>query len=297
MNRQLPPLLAVRAFEAAARHLSFQNAADELNVTPSAVSHQLRSLEVFLGVELFRRDHRGVTLTAEGSTYLRKLGDAFDRIAVATADVRQQKLRGRFVIGATSAFISRWILPRLSRFTASYPDMDLNFKALVEAADFQRQDLDMAIAVGPKEWPGLRCDRIMSSPLFTICSPTLRKSLKRPSDLREQTLLHYDQGEEWARWLQAAGVVMDSSIGPRFNDCNVMLQAAVEGHGVGLSFTALAERELDAGQLVKPFELQLLPDAFYYVISPLPSADLAKVAAVRKWILAEARSDALRLAA
>jgi LysR family glycine cleavage system transcriptional activator len=151
--------------------------------------------------------------------------------------------------------------------------------------------------MGPKEWPGLRADRIMSAPLFTICSPKIRQSLRTPSDLRKQTLLHYDQGEEWARWLKAAGVDMDCSQGPRFNDCNVMLQAAVEGHGVALSFTALAERELSMGQLVKAFELQLIPDAWYYVISPQPTAEMPKVAAVRTWILQEAQSDTLRLVA
>ena len=297
MTRELPPLLSVRAFETAARHLSFQRAADELHVTPSAISHQVRSLETFLGVELFRRDHRGVTLTAEGRVYLDKLRDAFDHIASATADVRQRKLSGRFVLGATSAFISRWILPRLGRFMSSLPDIDLKLEALVAPADFQKQDLDMAIAIGPKEWAGLRADRIMSTPLFTLCSPRIREKLKTPKDLRGQTLLHYDQGEEWVRWLQVAGVDMDASAGPRFNDCNVLLQAAVEGHGVALSFTGLAERELKSGQLVKPFELQLLPTAWYHVISPEASAELPKARAVRKWILQEAQADSLRPAA
>jgi LysR family glycine cleavage system transcriptional activator len=115
--------------------------------------------------------------------------------------------------------------------------------------------------------------------------------------LRDQTLLHYDQGEEWSRWLKAAGLELDPSSGPKFNDCNVMLQAAVEGNGIALSFTALAERELSTGLVVKPFELKLLPDDWYYVISPVASADLSKAAAVRNWILQEAHSDALRLAA
>jgi DNA-binding transcriptional LysR family regulator len=151
--------------------------------------------------------------------------------------------------------------------------------------------------MGPRDWTGLRADRIMSSPLFTICSPAMGELLRTPSDLRGKILLHYDQGEEWARWLKAAGVDMDSSSGPRFNDCNVMLQAVVQGNGVGLTFTALAERELAAGQLIKPFDLKLLPDAWYYVISPLQSADLPKVAAVRKWILQEAEADVGRIAA
>jgi LysR family glycine cleavage system transcriptional activator len=294
MTRDLPPLLSVRAFEACARHLSFQEAASELHVTPSAVSHQVRSLEAFLGVELFKRNHRGVTLTMDGRSYLKKLGDAFDHIAMATADVRQKKLCGKFVLGATSAFISRWILPRLDRFMSAYPRIDLKLEALGGPVDFQKQSLDMAIAIGPKEWAGLRADRIMSTPLFTLCNPHLREKLKTPKDLKGRTLLHYDQGEEWGRWLKAAGVDMDASSGPRFNDCNLLLQAAVEGHGVALSFTGLAERELTSGQLVKPFDLQVLPTAWYYVISPESSADLPKPAAVRNWILKEAQSDALK---
>ena len=294
MTRELPPLISARAFEAAARHLSFQEAAEELHVTPSAISHRVRSLESFLGVELFRRNHRGVALTAEGHAYLTKLQLAFDHIAVATADIRQDKLCGHFALGATSAFISRWMLPRLKRFTQSFPGINLDLRALVGPLDFPKQDLDMAIAIGPKDWTGLRADRLMSSPLFTICSPSLGESLNHPSDLREQVLLHYDQGEAWSRWLQAAGVEMNSSAGPRFNDCNVMLQAAVEGHGVGLSFTALAERELREGLLITPFDLKVVPDAWYYVISPAASAELPKAIAIRKWVLEEGKADILR---
>ena len=185
----------------------------------------------------------------------------------------------------------------MKRFRVSLPNINLDLRALVGAVDFDKQDLDMAITMGPKDWTGLRADRIMSTPLFTICSPELGKLLKQLTDLRNQTLLHYDQGEEWSRWLQAAGVDMDLYRGPRFNDCNVMLQAAVEGNGIALSFTALAERELSSGQLVKPFELQLLPDAWYYVVSPLASANLPKVTAVREWILEEAQLHSLGLAA
>ncbi len=293
MTRLLPPLPSARAFEAAARHLSFHGAAEELHVTPSAISHQIRSLEAFLGVELFHRTHRGVSLTMEGEGYLAELREAFGIIAVATADLRQGRLSGSLVVGATSAFISRWILPRMKRFTGSYPGIVLSLNALVGPVDFAREDLDAAICVGPKDWTGLRADRIASSPLFPVCSPKLGEALKEPSDLRHQTLLHYDNGEEWARWLQAAHVDdVDLTSGPRFNDCNVMLQAAVESHGVGLTFTALAERELRTGQLIKPFEQMLLPEAWYYIVSPEASADRPKVAAFRNWILHEAQTDA-----
>jgi LysR family glycine cleavage system transcriptional activator len=297
MTRELPPLLSARAFEAAARHLSFQEAADELHVTPSAVSHQIRALEAYLGVELFRRDHRGVTLTREGNDYHSHLRTAFDVMASATADIKREKLSGRFVLGASSAFISRWVLPRLTRFGAEFPSIHLELKALVAPVDFAKQDLHMAVTMGPRDWQGLRADRILSTPLFVICSPSVAKMLKNPNDLCGQTLLHYDQGEEWSRWLKKAGVKMDSAAGPRFNDCNVMLQAAVEGTGVALSFTALAQRELNEGKLVQLFELKISPNAWYYVISPDSSADMPKPTAVRRWILKEAQLDAVKLAA
>ncbi len=286
MTRTLPPLLSARAFEFAARNLSFQSAADELHVTASAISHQVKALEDFLEVQLFRRDHRGVSLTPEGSRYLAKLHKAFDEIAVATADIREGKLSGRLSVGATSAFISRWIFPRVKSFTQAFPKIDLHFQALVGPVDFDRQELDVAVRVGRKEWTGLRCDRIMSSPLFTVCSPELRSSLATPCDLRRQVLLHYDNGEEWSRWLKEANVD-----GPRFDDCNLLLQAAVEGQGVALTFTALAARELRAGQLVRPFKLQLLPEAWYYIVSPEASANRPKIAAFREWILKEAQGN------
>ncbi len=293
MTRLLPPLLSARAFEAAARHLSFHLAADELHVTPSAISHQVKSLETFLDVKLFQRTHQGVALTREGDGYLAELRQAFGIIATATADLRQGKLSGSLVVGATSAFISRWILPRLKRFASAYPDIDLNFNALVAPADFAKQQLDVVICMGPKDWTGLRADRITRSPMFPVCSPELAETLKQPADLRDRTLLHYDNGEEWGRWLHAARVEgVDLASGPRFNDCNLMLQAAVESHGVGLTFTALADRELRTGQLVKPLAQMFLPEAWYYIVSPEASADRPKVAAFRNWILHMAREDA-----
>ena len=291
MKRTLPPLLATRAFESAARNLSFQVAADELHVTASAISHQIRSLEEYLGLALFCRDHRGVSLTPEGTRYLMSLGKALDEIASATADIRERKLSGQLRVGATSAFISRWIFPRLKRFTSSYPLIDLDLQALVGPVDFGAQRLDLAICMGPQERDGFRCWRIMSSPLFVVCNPGLRKVLKQPSDLKGQVLLHFDNGEEWSRWLEAARVEgIDVSSGPRFNDCNLLLQAAVEGQGVALTFTALADRELSSAQLIKPFELQLLPDAWYYIVCPGGAASRPKIAAFRDWILSEAQS-------
>jgi LysR family glycine cleavage system transcriptional activator len=293
MVHTLPPLVSARAFEAAARHLSFQMAAEELHVTPSAISHQIKFLETYLGVELFHRTHRGVSLTKEGAGYLGELRKAFGTIAAATKDLRQGGLSGPLAIGATSAFISRWIMPRLHSFTSAYPDIDLGLNALVAPLDFGRSELDAAVCVGPKDWAGLRADRIMSSPIFPVCSPKLGRTLKDPGGLQQHILLHYDNGEEWSRWLRAAHVTnIDVSSGLRFNDCNLMLQASVDSLGIGLTFTALAERELQAGLLVRPFERTLLPKAWYYFVSPETTAHRPKITAFRNWILHEARETA-----
>jgi len=290
--RQLPPLLSARAFEVAARLGSFHKAADELHVTPSAISHQIRSLENFLGVELFQRNHRGVTLTVSGDAYVAELRDAFDVIAAATADLRQGKLRGNLSVGATSAFISRWILPRLNRFNNAYPQIELDLKAIEVPINLAKSVLDVVICMGPRDWTGQRADRILKSPIFPVCSPKVAEQLQELSSLRNWPLLHYDNGEEWARWLKAAHIEnVDSKIGPRFNDCNLMLQAAVEAYGVGLTFTALADRELQAGLLVKPFKQMILPEAWYYVASPQTLAERPKVAAFRSWVLSEANAE------
>ncbi len=291
MIRQIPPFPAVRAFEAAARHLSFKRAAEELHVTQSAISHQVKSLEQYLGVALFRRKPQGVNLTDAGKTYLPQIGGALDRIVSASERLRADRLTGPLTVGMSSAFASRWMVPRMGGFRDAFPTVDIRIATFARPVDFSRDDVDVAIRVGLGDWPGLEARRLASSVQFPVCSPKLslgRTPLQNPADLRRHTLLHYDYGEEWPRWLEAAGVSgVDGSRGPRFDDCNVMLQAAIDGQGVALSFSTLAARDLEAGRLVSLFDVKTMPIAWFYVVFPEASADRPKVVAFIDWLLDE----------
>ena len=296
MNRDLPPFHAVRAFEAAARHLSFRRAAQELHVTQSAISHQVKALESFVGTRLFHRAPKGVSLTEAGETYLPAIGEALDRISGVTERLRTRDLSGPLTVGATSAFASRWIVPRLGRFAERYPDVDVHICALSGPVDFERDEMDVIVSYGWGDWPGLCADRMMGSALYPVCSPRLIDGdppLHSPADLRHHTLLHYDFGEAWEQWLQAVEIdCVDPSRGPRFNDCNLMLQAAVEGQGVALTFDALVAPEFAAGQLVKLFNVSFMPTAWYYVLCAEARSHQPKVTAFRDWMLEESAEAA-----
>ena len=292
MNRDLPPFPAVRAFEAAARHLSFKRAAGELGVTQSAISHQVKALESFVGARLFRRAPQGVSLTRAGATYLPVLGEALDRIAGVTERLRATDLSGSLTVSASSAVAARWIVPRLDRFAELYPDIDVRISTSSGLVDFARDEIDIAVRYGHGDWPGLRADRMFGSPLFPVCGPALRDGdppLREPADLRHHTLLHHDLGEAWEHWLKVAGVnCVDAARGPRFDDCNLMLQAASEGQGVALTFSALVAPDMAAGKLVTLFDVGVPAASWYYVVYPQGRARQPKIVAFRDWLLDEA---------
>lgn len=291
MTRRIPPFPAVRAFEAAARHLSFRRAAEELHVTQSAISHQVKALEQYLGVALFRRNPQGVDLTDAGETYLPLVGGALDRIASASEQLRADGLDGPLTIGMTPTFAARWMLPRLARLRDAFPTVDLRIATVSHPVDFSRDNVDVGIRFGRGDWPDLEVHRLADSVLFPVCSPKLPlggNPLRKPADLRHHTLLHYDGGEEWSRWLEMAGVSgVDASRGPSFDDCNVFFQALIDGHGVGLSLSALAAPELEAGRLIPLFDVNVMPTAWYYVVYPKASAQRPKIIAIRDWLLDE----------
>lgn len=293
MNRKLPPFPAVRAFEAAARHLSFRQAAEELHVTQSAISHQVKALERFLGQPLFCRENGGVALTDVGRSYLPAIGEALDRIASCTENVLERDASGTLEIVTTPAFASRWLLSRLGNFRESYPRLDVRLSTTVHGVDFARDCVDVAVWYGKGDEPGMRTDMVLRSDLYPVCNPKLlhgAAGLKVVRDLAHQTLLHSDQGETWSRWLQAAGVAgIDTSRGIRFDDCNLMIKAAIECQGVALAFSTLVADDLDRGRLVCPFDLSLKPASWYYVLSPAGWADRPKISAFRNWILDMAR--------
>jgi LysR family glycine cleavage system transcriptional activator len=297
MSRRLPPLNGLRAFEAAARHLSFTRAADELNVTQTAISHQIRSLEERLGVRLFRRLPRGLVLTEEAQLYLPPIRDAFDQIAAATERLNREQTGGVLTVSMLPSFAARWLVPRLGRFHAAHPDIDLRITASVELVDFARDDVDVGIRRGRGDYPGLWVRRLFGESVYLVCTPALLEGphgLRKPHDLRHHTLLHDDDTSGWRLWLELAGVEgVDAKRGPIFSDSGMLLQAAVEGHGVALGRSVLVSADLAAGRLVRPFDEVSMPFQFaYYFVCPHTHAERPKVVALRDWLLQEAAADA-----
>ncbi len=295
MNRKLPPLNALRAFEAAARHLSISKAADELNVTPAAVSHQVKALEDVLGVQLFLRLNRAMMLTDAGQLFLPGLRDGFDRLAEATERLGASDTSGALTVSTEHSFAAKWLVPRLGTFREAHPDIDVRLTPSLHLVDFAREDVDVAVRYGRGDWPGLRAERLLTLTVFPVCSPKLLEGpppLRTPDDLRHHTLLHEDiSGADWRPWLLAAGAEdVDPTRGPRF-DPSLVLQAAVQGQGVALSYSALAAADLAAGRLVKPFDVSLPTDCAYYVVCPEAWAERPKIAAFRDWLLEEARQE------
>jgi len=312
MSERLPPLNALKAFESAARHMSLKRAAQELSVTPAAISHQVKALEDYLGVKLFRRLNRALELTAAARAALPKLRDGFDSLAQAVAAMRPQTDSGQVTVSAAPSFATRWLMPRLHRFFASHPEIDVRVSARMRLVTRDGQDSvaerttidnwldesDLAILYGHGDYPGVRVDKLLALTIAPICSPQLvhgENPLRRPQDLSHHTLLHDDTGTLydgiafWDVWLRAAGVSdVDASRGSHFSHAVLALEAASDALGVVATFPLLAAAELAAGRLILPFELQVpLQSAYYLVCSETAELGPA-VAAFRDWLLAEA---------
>lgn len=304
VTRPLPSLNALRAFEAAARHLSFTRAAAELNVTQTAVSHQIKGLEEQLGVQLFRRLPRGLLLTEEAQRYAPALRAAFEQIAAATEQLSTSRAAGPLTLSTVPSFAAKWLVPRLGRFRDAHPEIDLRISASLRLVDLVREDFDVAIRMGRGDYPGLRVDALFGEVMFPVCSPHLLagpKPLSRPEDLRHHVLLHdVDVSasaftavpQAWRLWLERAGVQgIDVERGPVFQDSAMLLDAAAEGQGVALGRSALVAADLAAGRLVKPFDISLPFELTYYLVCPEATADRPKIAAFRAWLLAEAQEQ------
>ena len=291
MPRRLPPLNAVRAFEAAARHLNFTRAADELNVTQAAVSHQIKALEAYLGFQLFRRAGRALLLTDEGQVLFPAARDAFDGIHAAFVPMQAANTPGVLAVTTLPSFASRWLVPRLRRFRATNPDVDVRLSTTFDTVDLVAEGFEIGVRYGLGSWPGLQSWRLMEEDMFPVCAPSLLKDgapLTKPEDLANHTLLQ-DAGMDWRIWLDVAGVqVKDPDRGPGFLDSAHALHAALDGQGVLLGRSVLVRDELEAGGLVKPFDISI-PSAYaYWIICPKADVNRPKVRLFRDWLLAEA---------
>lgn len=316
MAHRLPPLNALKAFEAAARHLSVKKAAIELNVTPAAVSHQIRLLEDYLGVQLFHRYNRALELTEAARASLPKLREGFDALVQAVERLRSHVTGGVLTVSAAPSFAARWLMPRLHRFIAAHPEVDVRVSArmrrlsvdgkgdVAERATVETwlDDSDIAVLYGRGHYPGLWVRKLLDLTIAPICSPQLltgEHPLRAPADLAHHMLLHDDTGDMydnepfWDVWLRAAGVDgIDTRRGPHFSHAVLAFEAAMDAVGVVATMPVLASEDLAAGRLVIPFELTVpLASAYYLVCNDSASARPA-VGIFREWLLQEAAREA-----
>lgn len=297
MTRPLLPLNALRAFETAARHLSFTRAAAELNVTPAAVGHQVKALEDILGVKLFRRLTRALRLTEAGQAALPLLGEGFDKLALGVERLRDHADGGLLTVSVSPGFGAMWLMPRLERFRARHPEVEIRIDGTDRRVDVARGEADVALRYGPGGYQGVHVERLFGQFNTPVCSPALLHGdppLRAPDDLRRHTLLHIDWKDaepSWRMWLLAAGLGdIDPTRGPRFTMESMAVQAAIDGQGVALVGDVLVADHLAAGLLVRPFDESLsTPLSFsYYLLSAEDAAERPKVLAFREWVLEEA---------
>ena len=297
MARRLYPLNALRAFEASARHLSFVKAADELNVTPAAVSHQVKKLEEYLALQLFQRRPRGLLLSDTGLLLWSELRDVFQRLDKAMEQVLETHARGPLTISVAPVFAVKWLLPRLRKFDALDPNIDVRISTSLNLIDFARDAFDAAIRLGAGRYPGLTAQLLFAESVTPMCSPLLLGDdwpLETPDDLHRHVLLHDESmafdpaAPDWKTWLKAAGTrKVDPLRGPRFGQPDHALQAAIDGAGVVLGWRNLAADDVSAGRLIEPFDLELpLGSAFYFVYPEAYSAR-QKVVAFGNWLREE----------
>lgn len=314
MTYRLPPLSSLRAFEAAARHLSFKDAATELSVTPTAISHQIRGLEEYLDFPLFKRLTRALELTREGRAMLPKVREGLECFAAAIESTRQVVFGGRLVVTSPPAFAARWLIRHLPDFTAAHPEIRLRMATSLDTIDsgdaahvsgLARVDVrddktETFIRYGNGHYDGCRVDRLFAPAYTAVCSPLLLKGMRPlnvPADLRRHNLLHNEVDSEhdlpatasWDQWLQVAGVTgIHPDGGTQISDPGLLLSAAIDGVGVALASKQLIEAEVAAGRLVMPFDIVIRPAQAYYLVVPEAVAERTVVSAFRRWLLDEA---------
>jgi len=299
MTARLPSLNGLRAFEAAARHLSFTLAATELNVTQTAISHQIRRLEEELGIRLFIRQNRALALTPEARDYLPGVRAAFNDLRLATDRLLRRDDDKVLTVSTLASLAAKWLLPRLTDFQEQHPGIDVRITTSTSLVDFQRDNVDAAIRYGRGQWPGLRADWLMADELFPVCSPSLLrgdKPLRQPEDLRGYPLLHTSNtnSDDWRLWLTAAGLPADIAKQPgiTFDMIFMTIQAAIDGIGVAMGRTSYVQDDIAKGRLVVPFKIALPADAGFYLVAPDGRREAPKLTAFRQWMIAATQNKA-----
>ncbi len=296
MSRKLPPLNPLRAFEAAARTLSFTKAADELFITQAAISHQIKILEDIIGIKLFKRLNRAVMLTEEGMIFLPHVRDALDILATGMNKLTDNETTGALTVSVMPSFAATWLVPRLMGFKQAYPEIDLRISANFELVDFNRDNIDVALRWGGGNYSGLMSQHFMTEDLFPVCSPDLLKNskypLNSPADLKYFPLIHDEMGADWRMWLLAANI-KDINIdkGMWLNQSDLVIQTAIAGQGIALGRSSIAHAALMSGQLIKPFDLTIPSDLAFYIVAPEGNFNKPKVKSFRQWIMSESEKD------
>jgi len=298
MEHRLPPLNALRAFEAAARHLSVKNAADELCVTPGAVSQLIKSLELHLGVPLFRRANRGIFLSDAGQAYLPPVRNAFRQISDASRRVAVPVETGILTVSATPFFASAWLVPRLKNFQDAHPGIDLQIVSSTALADFSRDGVDVAIRHGLGSYRGLSSQRVLTVEIVPVAAPALVERLgmpAAPAELKRWPRVNDADRKAWHLWFEAQGIEdTGPARGPSFDDSGLLLKAVLMGQGAALLPAALVADDLAEGRLVQLSDVSWLEDFAYYLVCPEGTRDRPKVAAFREWIVSEASRKPVR---
>ena len=271
MRPRLPPLNALKAFEAAARHESFTRAADELCVTQGAVSQQVKTLEAELAVKLFNRERQRLVITEAGRDYLTVIRDALDRIAIGTERLLERQNAGVLTVSTSPDFASKWLVHRLGHFAEAHTGIDLRVSATC-ITWISREEVDLAVRHGDGNWPGLDTVKLCSEQLFAVCSPKLlsgRRRVRQPADILKLPLIHTESRTDWTRWLQATGIA-DAQVthGPVLNRASMAIDAAINGQGTPLGRTTLAAFDLMNGRLVRPFAESLRLSKSYWILCP-----------------------------
>lgn len=295
MFNRLPPLNTLRVFEAAARHLSFTKASEELFVTQAAVSHQIKALEEFLGLKLFKRRNRSLLLTEEGQDYYLSIKEILSHLKDATDKLMSRSQKGTLTVSVPPSFAIQWLVPRLSSFNKFYPDIDVRIQAVDRHEGRLSDSVDAAILYGEGYWPGAKSDLLYAEYLIPVCAPSLivdKDLLNKPENLIHCTLLHDVSRQDWIAYTKQLGLQEVNVLqGPIFSHSAMVVQAAVYGQGVALVNNVLAQSEIESGRLVSPFEQVLVSKKSYYFVYPENQSELGKIVAFRAWLLEISSSE------